>query len=405
MSTPPKTPWVLPDAAPASFGFDAQSARHIAEVFKQEVAAGRLPGAVMLVARKGNIVFHEAVGQQDPQRGLAMALDSIFRIYSMTKPIVSVAVMMLMERGQLLLDDPVATYLPEFADVKVAHFEGEQMHLRPPLHAPTVQDLLRHTAGLTYEKRGSEPVQMMYAKAEMDSRERSNAEFSKALAKLPLMFEPGTVWEYSRATDLLGALVEAVSGQTLGVFLQENILGPLGMVDTAFNVPMEKQHRLAEPFDIDPEGKPTVPLFDMRVVPKMESGGAGLASTTHDYARFLQCLFNEGTVGGVRILSPHSVRLMASDHLGAIVQHPSQRLGFMLNPGTGFGLGFQVRMEAGMDSLLGSVGLYSWGGSAGTTFWVDPAQELFAILMTQAPNQRDYYRPRFRNLVYAALVD
>ncbi|MCF8148426.1 MAG: beta-lactamase family protein [Sulfuritalea sp.] len=405
MITHPKTPRVLPDAEPASMGFDAQRTRHIAKVFSQEAAARRLPGAVMLVARKGNIVFHEAVGQQDPQRGLAMALDSIFRIYSMTKPIVSVAVMMLLERGRLLLDDPVATYLPEFADVKVAHFEGGQMNLRSPHQAPTVQDLLRHTAGLTYEKRGSEPVQMMYAKAEMDSRDRSNAEFSKALAQLPLMFEPGTVWEYSRATDLLGALVEAVSGQTLGVFLQENILGPLGMVDTAFSVPIEKQHRLAEPFDIDPEGKPPVPLFDMRVVPKMESGGAGLASTTHDYARFLQCLLNEGTLGGVRILSPHSVRLMASDHLGAIVQHPSQRLGFMLNPGTGFGLGFQVRMAVGMDSLLGSVGMYSWGGSAGTTFWVDPVQEFFAILMTQAPNQRDYYRPRFRNLVYAALVD
>ena len=405
MTTPPTIPLALPEATPASLGFDPKRTRHIAEVFSQEIATGRLPGAVMLIARKGSIVFHEAVGQQDPQRGSAMALDSIFRIYSMTKPIVSVAVMMLMERGRLLLDDPVAKHLPEFADVKVAHFEAGQMNLRPPLQAPTVQDLLRHTAGLTYEILGSEPVQVMYAKAKIDSRDRSNAEFSKALAKLPLMFEPGTVWEYSRATDLLGALVEAVSGQTLGAFLQDHILGPLGMVDTAFSVPIEKQHRLVEPFEKDPEGKPPVPLFDMRVLPKMESGGAGLASTAKDYARFLQCLLNEGQLAGQRILSPHTVRLMASDHLGAIGQHPSQRLGFMLNPGTGFGLGFQVRMAPGMDSLPGSVGLYSWGGSAGTTFWVDPVQEFFAILMTQAPNQRDYYRPRFRNLVYAALVD
>jgi len=397
-------PEPLPTALPETLGFDAARSRNIVHVLQREVDRGRLPGAVALVARHGQVVLHQAVGQQDPKSGTPMALDSIFRIYSMTKPIVSVAVMQLMERGQLLLSDPVAKHLPEFAGVQVGHFEGDTLHLRAPRRAPTVQDLLSHTSGLTYEILGSAPIQRMYAEAKLGSRDRTNAEFSRALAHMPLMFEPGSIWAYSRATDLLGALVEAVSGQTLGVFLQENILGPLGMVDTGFSVPPEQQHRIAEAFAHDPDGGTQMPLIDVRKVPRMEAGGMGLASTAQDYARFVQCLCNGGQLLGQRVLSTASVQLMTSDHLGGLGQQTTERSGDMLGRGTGFGLGFSVRLHPGLETLPGSVGLYSWGGIAGTTFWVDPVHDFFAILMAQAPNQRDYFRPMFRNLVYAAFT-
>jgi CubicO group peptidase (beta-lactamase class C family) len=397
-------PEPLPTALPQTQGFDAERCHNISAVLQREVDTGRLPGAVLLVARKGQVLLHQAMGQQEPQAGVAMGLDAIFRIYSMTKPMVSVAVMQLMERGQLLLGDAVAKHLPEFADVKLAHFEGETMHLRPPRRAPTVQDLLCHTAGLTYEITGSAPIQRMYAQAKLGSLERSNREFARALAEIPLAFEPGSIWAYSRATDLLGALVEVVSGQTLGAYLHEHILAPLGMVDTGFSVPPDQQHRIAEPFAHDPDGGTPMELIDIRQVPRMEAGGMGLASTAQDYARFVQCLCNGGSLLGQRILSPSSVRLMTSDHLGGLGQQTTERSGDMLGRGTGFGLGFSVRLKEGMETLPGAVGLYSWGGIAGTTFWVDPANDLFAIFMSQAPNQRDYFRPLFRNLVYAAFT-
>lgn len=397
-------PEPLATALPQTLGFDVDRCRNIGAVLQREVDIGRLPGAVVLVARKGQVLLHQALGQQDPQARIAMEKDAIFRIYSMTKPMVSVAVIQLMERGQLLLSDPVAKHLPEFAGVPLAHFEGETMHLRPPRRAPTVQDLLCHTAGLTYEVTGSAPIQRMYAQAQLGSRERSNREFARALAEMPLMFEPGSIWAYSRATDLLGALVEVVSGQTLGAYLHEHILTPLRMVDTGFSVPPAQQHRIAEPFAHDPDGGTPMALIDIRQVPRMEAGGMGLASTAQDYARFVQCLCNGGALLGQRILSPASVRLMTADHLGGIGQQTTERSGDMLGRGTGFGLGFSVRLSEGMETLPGAVGLYSWGGIAGTTFWVDPANDLFAILMAQAPNQRDYFRPMFRNLVYAAFT-
>jgi CubicO group peptidase (beta-lactamase class C family) len=276
---------------------------------------------------------------------------------------------------------------------------------RPPRNPPTVQDLLRHTSGLTYEILGNDPIQTQYAKARFGSRGLSNAEFSRALAQIPYRFEPGTVWEYSRATDLLGALIEAVTGQTLGDYLQQHILGPLGMTDTAFSVPPSQHHRIAEPFAHDPDGGVPLRLMDVRTPARMEAGGAGLVSTAADYARFLQCMLNGGTLGEARILGPATVRYMTADHLGTIEPYRAGRSGELLPAGHGFGLGFAVRTEEGLASQLGSKGLYYWGGIAGTTFFVDPVKDLFAILMLQAPNQRDYYRPLFRNLVYAALQD
>ena len=395
----------LPFGSANDLGFCPQRTRNLVQVLQREVASQRLPGAVALIARRGQVLLHETVGQQDPTNNVPMGLDAIFRIYSMTKPIVSVAVMVLMERGQLLLSDTVAQHLPEFEDVKLTtHISGHSVQHRPK-HAPTVQDLLRHTSGLTYEILGTEPIQRQYAQAQLGSRDRSNREFAQALAAIPLMFEPGTVWEYSRATDLLGALVEAVSGQTLGAFLQDNILGPLGMLDTSFVVPPDKHHRIAEPFEKDPDGGIAMRLIDVRKSVAMEAGGAGLASTAADYARFLQCLLNGGVLDGQRILSPATVRHMTADHLGSIGVNRAGRSGELLQPGHGFGLGFAVRTGDGVSSMAGSKGLYFWGGIAGTTFFVDPAKDFFALMMIQAPNQRDYYRPLFRNLVYAALLE
>jgi CubicO group peptidase (beta-lactamase class C family) len=196
-----------------------------------------------------------------------------------------------------------------------------------------------------------------------------------------------------------------VSGQTLGAFLQDNIFAPLGMVDTAFYVPPEKHHRIAEPFEKDPDGGIAMKLIDVREPASMDAGGSGLASTTADYARFLQCLLSGGVLDGARILSPNTVRYMTADHLGQIGVHRAGRSGELLPPGHGFGLGFAVRLEDGIGATPGTKGLYYWGGIAGTTFFVDPAKDFFAIMMIQAPNQRDFYRPLFRNLVYAALLD
>ena len=385
----------LPHAHPTDLGLCPARTQRLMDVLRREVASGRLPGAVAMIARRGQIGLFEAVGQQDPGTGTPMKTDSIFRIYSMTKPLVSVAVMMLVERGQLLLSDLVSRWMPEYANQQVATAKG----LEPVRQAATVQDLLRHTAGLTYEFLGDSAVQHQYGAVNIASRERTNAEFSQTLASLPLQFQPGTVWAYSRATDVLGRLVEVVSGQGLGAFLQTEILGPLGMVDTGFAVPPEQQHRIAEPFSHDPDGGVRREMLEPRQVPAMEAGGGGLMSTAMDYTRFLQCLRNRGELDGVRLLGPHTVDYMTADHLGSM---PSD--GTLLPPGHGFGLGFAVRTHLGLSPVPGSVGLYYWGGIAGTTFFVDPALDLYAMLMVQAPNQRDYYRPLFRDLVYAALM-
>ena len=385
----------LPQAHPADVGLCPERTKRLMDVLRHEVDSGRLPGAVAMIARRGQIGLLEAVGQQDPATGTPMQINSIFRIYSMTKPVVSVAVMMLVERGQLLLSDLVSRWLPEFAHPQVATAQG----LETVKQEATVHDLLRHTAGLTYEFLGTSPVQLQYAQAKIASRERTNAEFSQTLAAMPLQFQPGSVWAYSRATDVLGRLVEVVSGQGLGAFLQAEIFGPMGMVDTGFAVPPDQHHRIAEPFAHDPDGGVPMKVLDPRQVPAMEGGGGGLMSTTLDFARFLQFLRNRGELNGVRLLGPHTVDYMTADHLGGI---PAD--GTLLPPGHGFGLGFAVRTHLGLAPVPGSVGLYYWGGIAGTTFFVDPALDMYAMLMVQAPNQRDYYRPLFRDLVYAALL-
>jgi CubicO group peptidase (beta-lactamase class C family) len=358
----------------------------------------RIPGAIAVVALGGHVELFEALGRQDPQTGAAMKEDAIFRIYSMTKPIVSLATLILAEEGGLQLADPVSKYLPEFANQQVAVEEGGAVRLQPSRRDATVHDLLRHTAGLTYEFLGSNAVQRQYEAADITNRSRTNAEFCKVLAAMPLADQPGARWQYSRATDVLGALIEVAAGQPLGALLQQRILGPLGMKDTAFSVPQDQWHRTAEPFANDPDSGDAVVMMDGREVPKFESGGGGLLSTAADYTRFLQLMRNRGSLEGTRLVSRKTIEWMTSDHLGAIPAN-----GDLLLPGYGFGLGFSVRTHAGLAPQPGSVGQYFWSGIGGTSFFVDPAEDLFAMLLTQAPNQRIFFRNLFRHLVYAAL--
>ena len=391
----------LPPAELADLGLSPERMRHLVSVFQADVDRGRLPGAVLVLARHGRIALMEGIGRLDPAREAPMGRDAIFRIYSMTKPIVSVAVMMLIEQGRLKLADPVHVHLPEFANQQVAVQAPTGVTLRPVQRPATVQDLLRHTAGLTYEFLGDSSVQQMYRRDNMGSRGRTNAEFSQALAALPLMFEPGSVWAYSRATDVLGRLVEVITGQTLAEHLQQAVLAPLGMVDTAFAVAPADHHRIAEAFAHDPDGGVPMRLIDPRETPALHSGGGGLMSTAADYARFLQFVLNKGELGGVRLLGPRTVDFMTADHLGPIPGNDPS----LLPPGHGFGLGFAVRTAAGLAPMPGSVGTVHWSGIGGTSFFVDPTEQLFGIFLAQAPNQREHYRALFRTLAYAALVD
>ena len=390
----------LPHATPEDIGLSTAGLARLGSVMRAEIERGRVPGAVALVARRGRLACFESFGRRDPAQAEPMAKDSIFRIYSMTKPIVSVAAMMLWEEGRFLLSDPIGKFLPELGQRKVALVRGAETELVDAERPITIQDLLRHTSGLTYEFRGNGPVHKMYMAEKIYSRNQSNADQVAALGKLPLLHQPGTKWEYSRSTDVLGRLIEVLSGLTLGEYLQRRLFAPLGMIDTAFHVPVQEHGRLAEAFAKDPDTGAGVQLINVHDAPKFESGGGGLVSTAGDYARFLQMMLNRGRMDGMRFLSRKTIELMTADHLGPMTGAPD-----LLLPGYGFGLGFAVRLEPGIAHVPGSVGQYFWGGLAGTTFWVDPAEELFAIMLIQGPGQRDYFRNLFRDLVYAAFDD
>jgi len=390
----------LPASAPEEVGLSSSRLARLGNVLRGEIERGRVPGVVALVARRGQVAYFESFGRLDPATEAPMTRDSVFRIYSMTKPIVSLAAMMLWEEGRFLLSDPAAKYLPQLADLKVAVEQGGRMELVPASKPITIQDLLRHTSGMTYEFLGSGPVHRAYNAARIYSRDQSNADQTATLGKLPLLHQPGTRWEYGRSTDVLGRLVEVLSGETLGAFLERRILAPLGMRDTAFHAAPHQHARLAEAFAKDPDSGAGVQLLDVKQPPKFESGGGGLVSTAADYARFLQMMLNNGTLDGERFVSRKTIELMTADHLGPITGAPE-----LLLPGYGFGLGVAVRLHAGIATIPGSVGQYFWGGLAGTTFWVDPAEQLFAIMLIQAPGQRDYFRNLFRALVYASFDD
>ena len=394
----PQTP-PLPQAKPETLALSAPRLQKMSDAFKREVDKGTLPGATIMVARRGQIGWFEAIGRQSPAASQPMAHNTIFRIFSMTKPIVSVGIMMLVEEGHLLISDPVAKFIPEFSRQKVGvenHGKLELVDVQRPM---TVQDLLRHTSGITYDHTGNGLVQKLYQQSRLRSRKITNAEHAAMVAELPLICQPGAEWNYSRSTDILGRIIEVVSGKTLGAFLTERILAPLGMAETGFFTGEENAGRLAEPFPTDPWSSEPVQLFNMLDRPAMESGGGGLVSTTMDYARFCQMLLNGGTLDGTRIIGRKTLELMASDHLSPEVKI----MGTLVPAGHGFGLGFAVRRQAGIAPFPGSTGQFFWSGMGGTFFWIDPMEDLFAVFMTQAPGQRQYTRTLVRDLVYAAV--
>jgi len=383
-------------AEPEEAGLSAAGLARLTAVMQRQVDARHVPGVSMLIARGGKVGYRRDLGALRAD-GPPLPGDTIFRIYSMTKPIVSVALMMLVEEGRLFISDPLAKFVPEFANAKVGVEKDGKLELVAAERPITVQDLLRHTSGLTYAFTGVSAVQRLYAKARLGAPDLTNAQLVAALAKLPLIDQPGTSWDYGHSTDVVGRIIEIVSGQSLGAFLQERILTPLGMSDTAFFVPPDKQDRVAKPFAKDPDTGESVTLTETN----FESGGGGLWSTMDDYERFVQMLYLGGARGNTRLLGRKTLEFMTADHLG-----PHVRIGttFLLAPGHGFGLGFAVRREVGLAPTPGTPGEFFWGGIAGTAFWIAPKEELIAMMMIQAPGQRDYYRQLFRSLVHAALA-
>jgi CubicO group peptidase (beta-lactamase class C family) len=395
---------------PEDVGFSSGRLARITDVLSRDIEAGIVPGAVVLIARKGKIVLHKALGLRDREANASMKLDTVFRIASMTKPLTSVAAMMLAEEGKLIVAEPAANYLPEFADIKILVDSDNATTLATePCRRPmTVQDLLRHTSGLTYAPLTGPALKQAYSEAGVGDLKLTNAEFTARLGKLPLAYQPGNTWQYGLSTDVLGRVVEAVSGTTLDAFIEQRICKPLGMSSSGFNA--VDASRAAEP-QVDPTtGKRPPMLREALVKPAWISGGSGLMSTAADYLRFCQMLLDGGALGETRLVSPATVALMTSDHQAPDIGHgPQMRNMFgALAPvpenGIGFGLGFAVRKEAGRCALPGSVGDYSWSGVSGTYFWIDPREQLIAILMMQAPLQRMRYRYLMRMLVYQALV-
>ncbi|MGI4941207.1 MAG: serine hydrolase domain-containing protein [Janthinobacterium lividum] len=393
----------LPRADPASVGLDPDRLAAITRLLKSDVDQHVLPGAVLLVARHGKVAYEEVVGSRDPQAPTSAARDDIYRIYSMSKPITVAAALMLVERGRIALDEPVSKYLPQFTSMQVGvpDDSGGGMHLVPAERPMTIQDLMRHSAGLTYGFFGSSPVKTAYVQAHLNAGDPDNAAFVDRLAKLPLAYQPGTTWDYSYAIDVLGRVVEVVSGQPLYEFEKENLLDPLGMTDTAFGVEdPSKQGRIAEPFANDRSFGVDADFSDPRHPVRMQSGGGGMVSTARDYARFLQMMLNGGTLDGRRYLGPQTVRFMTSDQLGTVKPGPL----YLPGPGYRFGLGVAVRTDAGVAPFPGSVGDWYWGGAGGTYMWVDPVQDMVVVFMMQSPKQRLHYRSVIRDLVNAAIV-
>ena len=381
----------------------------ITRFFDDEVAAGRLPGAVVLIQQHGKPVYLKCFGARDVKTGVPMTADTIFALHSMTKPITSLAAMMLIDQGKMSLTDPVAKYIPAFADEKVGveteGMDGSRvLKLVPPLRAVTMMDLLRHTSGITYEYVGGALIEHAYMAAHLFGGRFDNAEFADRIAALPLARQPGTLWRYGHSTDVLGRVIEIVSGQTLYQFEKQHILDPLGMTSTKFLLTTpEERARMAEPLPSDPilvaaeRGR--------RSHPEWESGGGGLVSDVADYARFAQMLLNGGELDGKRYLSPSAFKEMTTDHVGP---GSGVERDYFYFPGDGFGYGYglAVRVEPGdaKPPPPGSIGELKWDSGSGTYFGVDPKLDMIYILLEQTQNERGRITPTFKKLVYGAFA-
>ncbi len=406
---------MIVDAAGA--GFSEERLRRLDDFLHANyVAAGRFPGTLVMIERGGHLAHASVMGYRDVERAVPMTMDTIFRIYSMTKPITSVAALMLLEEGRIALDDPVHAYIPAWRDLGV-YGAGiyPTFQTGRPDRPMQIIDLFRHTSGLTYAFQNRTNVDAAYRERQIGtvSFDHTLDYMVEELAHVPLEFSPGTAWNYSVSTDILGYLVEAVSGQTLDVFFQERIFGPLGMVDTGFFVPDDKLERFGSCYEMRP-GTPMA-LADQaetsrfRQPPTLRSGGGGLVSTASDYLAFCRMLRNGGVLGGQRLLSRKTIELMTANHLpggGTLDDWSISLFSEAGYAGVGFGLGVAVTTDPARSLLLGSAGEYFWGGMASTAFWIDPREELIVVFMTQLMPSTVYkVRRELRTLVYAAMDD
>jgi CubicO group peptidase (beta-lactamase class C family) len=400
----------MPRTKPEDVGFSSERLARISTVLKADIEAGRIPGAVIAIARHGKLVMLDAYGWRDKTAGVAMTTDTIFNIASMTKPMTTVGALMLYEQGKLLIDDPLAKYFPKFADMRVATRDagGEPTTDTVPANRKiTIQDLMRHTSGLVYGGRGTSVIHKMYPDGSGSAgKDFEGPDFMDKLATLPLLYQPATVWDYGFGLDVLGLTIESITKQTLGQYLQASLFAPLGMTDTGFAISPDKAARYAKPLPTDPDiGKPQVRSPELTQPLKFDCGGGCAASTASDYLRFATMLMNHGRAGESQLLGRKTIDYMLSDQLGPNIKNlvgnaDPTRADF------GFGLGLAVRTTPGVVRLMGSVGQFTWPGASGTDWWVDPKEELVVVYLSAAPGPvRWHYRQKINALVYQAIVD
>ena len=399
----------LPRAKPEEAGFSSERLARIGTTLNADIEAGRIPGAVIAIARHGKLVMYEAYGWRDKDAKVAMTTDSIFNIASMTKPMTTVGALMLYEQGKLLIDDPLSKYFPKFANMRVAvRDNGEPTAETVPANRQiTIQDLMRHTSGLIYGGRGTTLVHKMYPAGSGDAaREYDGAAFLDRLSSLPLLYQPATVWDYGFGLDVLGLTIEKISGQSLGQYLQASLFAPLGMTDTGFSVSPDKAARYAKPLATDPDtGKPQARTPELTQPVKFECGGGCAASTASDYLRFALMLLHKGRSGEARLLGPKTVDYMLSDQLGPNIRNLVGNAD-PTRADYGFGLGLAVRTTPGVVRMMGSVGQFSWPGASGTDWWVDPKEDLAVVYLSAAPGPlRWHYRQKINALVYQAIIE
>jgi len=400
----------LPRAKPEDVGLSSERLARISATLKADIEAGRIPGAVIAIARHGKLVAFDAYGWRDKAAGVAMTTDTIFNIASMTKPMTAVGALMLYEQGKILIDDPLSKYFPKFAQMRVAarDADGEPTADTVPANRQiTIQDLMRHTSGIIYGGRGNTLVHKMYPAGSGDaSRDYDGAAFMDKLASLPLLYQPATVWDYGFGLDMLGLTIEQLSKQTLGQYLQANLFAPLGMTDTGFSIPPDKAARYARPLPVDPDtGKAQERSPELTQSLKFECGGGCAASTASDYLRFAMMLMNGGRSGEARLLGRKTVDYMLSDQLGPNIKNLVGKAD-PTRADYGFGLGLAVRTTPGVVRMMGSVGQFSWPGASGTDWWVDPREELAVVYLSAAPGPiRWHYRQKINALVYQAIIE
>ena len=400
----------LPRAKPEDVGLSSERLARISATLKADIEAGRIPGAVIAIARHGKLVALDAYGWRDKAAGVAMTTDTIFNIASMTKPMTAVGALMLYEQSKILIDDPLSKYFPKFAQMRVAarDADGEPTADTVPANRQiTIQDLMRHTSGIIYGGRGNTLVHKMYPAGSGDaSRDYDGAAFMDKLASLPLLYQPATVWDYGFGLDMLGLTIEQLSKQTLGQYLQANLFAPLGMTDTGFSIPLDKAARYARPLPVDPDtGKAQERSPELTQSLKFECGGGCAASTASDYLRFAMMLMNGGRSGEARLLGRKTVDYMLSDQLGPNIKNLVGKAD-PTRADYGFGLGLAVRTTPGVVRMMGSVGQFSWPGASGTDWWVDPREELAVVYLSAAPGPiRWHYRQKINALVYQAIIE